>query len=211
MALHESELEKASIIIVYDAIEHSHISRDRLREMIPEGDAQFIDTPSGPLIVSFQEIPDTNCIINARRIYLNQGGPLEPGSGHLAHMATVANEAVQGSNMVAYGLNFAVHASVKNTDNVGRLLRDKFLKRIEELEAETGGSVAWLSPKFKYIMEDVEYQLSIEPVEGEATLVRAHLNVHHTVQSLPTQDELSTELNERFQYMSGLLDRLLSE
>lgn len=211
MALRELRLEQASVVIAYDAIDHRQVSRDRLKDMIPEGDAQFIDTPGGPLIVVFEAVPGTNCIINARRIHVNQGGPVEPGDGKLAQMATVANEAVQGGGMVAYGLNFAVKASVESIDNVGHFLRDKFLKSLEELEVTIGGSLAWLSPKFKYVVEGVEFQLGIDPVEGEPTLVRAHLNVHHAVQSLPTQDELSKELNEQFQYMSDLLDRVLSE
>lgn len=211
VALRDLTLQRASIVIVYDAIDRGRISRDRLREMIPEGDAQFIDMPGGPLIIAVEPIQDTNCIFDARRIYLNEGGQVEPGSGHLARMATVASSAVQGGTMVAYGLNFAVRASVEGTDSVGHLLRDKLLKSLGELEATVGGAVSWFAPKIKYVVGDVEFQLGMDPSEDEPTLLRAHLNVHHAVQSLPTQDELSRELGEQFQYMRDLLGRMLVE
>lgn len=210
MALRELELQRASVVIAYDAIDHRQVSRDRLKDMIPEGEAQFIDTPGGPLIVVFEAVPGSNCIINARRIHVNQGGPVEPGDGNLAQMATVANEAVRGAEMVAYGLNFGVKASVESVDNVGEFLRDKFLQDLQHLEATVGGTVSWVSPKFKYVIENIEYQLRMAPEESDPTLLKADFNVHHEVGSLPSRDELSQEMREEFGRMSQLLDRLLS-
>lgn len=210
MGVREQELERVSLVILYDAIDHRQVSRDHLREMIPEGEAQFIDTPGGPLIIVFEAVPGTNCIINTRRVHVNQGGPVEPGDGTLAQMATTASEAVRGAEMVAYGLNFGVKASVESMDNVGQFLRDKFLQGLQDLEATLGGTVSWLSPKFKYVIEDVEYRLRMDPDESDPALLRAHLNVHHEVGSLPSRDELSREILEESQRMSQLLDRLLS-
>lgn len=210
MALRELGLEQASVVIAYDAIDRGQVSRDRLKDMIPEGEAQFIDTPGGPLIVVFEAVPGTSCIINARRIHVNQGGPVEPGDGYLAQMATVANEAIRGAAMVAYGLNFGVKASVESIDNIGQFLRDKFLRGLQDLEATVGGTVSWLSPNFKYVIGGIEYQLRMGADESDPALLRANLNVHHEVGSLPSRDDLSQEIREEFQRMSQLLDRLLS-
>ena len=207
MGVREQELERVSLVILYDEIDHRQVSRDHLREMTPEGEAQFIDTPGGPLIVVFEAVPGTNCIINTRRVHVNQGGPVEPGT--LAQMATTASEAVRGAKMLAYGLNFGVKASVEGMDDVGQFLRDKFLQGLQALEATLGGTVLWLSPKFKYVIEDVEYNLRMDPDESDPALLRAHLNVNHEVGSLPSRDELSREILEESQRMSQLLDRLL--
>ena len=211
MGVRELELVKAAVVVLYDAIDHGHILRDLLREMIPEGEPQFIDTPGGPLIVVFEAVPDTNCVINARRVYVNQGGPIEPGDGTLAQMATTATEAIRDAQMLAYGLNLGIRISVVEMEDVGQFLRDEFLRGLQDLEATLGGSVSSLSPKFKYVIGNSEYSLRLDPDESDPRALGAQLNVHHDVGSLPSRDELSREIWEESERMTQLLNGLLSK
>jgi len=210
MPIDRLEVERTSIIIVYVAIDTRQISRDRLQEMIPGENPQLVEAPGGPLIVNYEALPDTNCVINNRRIYLNQGGPIEPGEGNLAQMATVAVGAIRGSTIVAYGKNFHVKGSVESVDNMGHFLRDRFLRDSDQLEEAFEGPVSWLSPRFKYVVGNIEYQLGIDPYPGDDTLFKARLNIHHATDSLPGLEDLRLELREGFQYFSEVLNRVLS-
>lgn len=210
MPVYGLELERTSIVILYVAIDHRQISRDRLQEMIAGEDPRLIDTPGGPLIVDYEALPGTNCVIHNRRIYLNQAGATEPGEGNLAQMATVAVGAIRGATMVAYGKNFYVKGSVEGVDNIGHFLRDRFLWDLDQLEIAFEGPVSWLSPKFKYVSGNVEYELGIDPDPGDATQFKARLNVHHATDSLPGLEDLRLELRGGFQYFRELLNRVLS-
>jgi hypothetical protein len=179
--------------------------------MIAGENPRLIDLPGGPLMVDYERLPGTNCIINDRRIYLNQAGPTEPSEGNLAQMATVAASALQGATMVAYGKNFHVRGSVEAVGNMGRFLRDRFLRNLNQLEVAFGGPVLWLLPNFKYVVGNIEHRLAIDCDETDQSLFRARLNIHHDTESLPSLDDLSAELREGFQYLRELLSKLLKQ
>ena len=210
MSVHGLKVERSSIVITYVKIDPRQVSRDRLQEMIAGENAQLIEAPGGPLIVNYEALPDTNCIINNRRIYLNQGGPTEPGEGHLAQMATVAAGAVRGSTIVAYGKNFEAKGSVEGVDNMGHFLRDRFLRDLDQLQTVFEGPVSWLSPRFKYVVGNIEYQLGIDPDREDETMFKARLNIHRAADSLPDLEDLRLELREGFQYLRELLNKVLS-
>jgi len=170
----------------------------------------LIELPGGPLIVQYEALPGTECLINDRRIYLNQASPTEPGEGNLAEMTTVAAAAIPGTTMIAYGKNFEVEGSIEGVDNIGHFLRDRFLQDLAKLETAFGGPVLWLSPNLKYVVGDVEYQLRIGRHQKYDTIFKAHLNIHHATDSLPGLEELRRELRDGFHYLRGLLDKVLS-
>jgi len=209
MAVYGLEVERTSIVILYVAIDRRQISRDRLQEMIAGQHPRLIDMPGGPLIIDYEGLPGTNCIINNRRIYLNQHGAIEPGEGNLAEMATVAAGAIRSATMVAYGKNFDVKGSIEGVENVGHFLRDRFLRNIDQLEQALQGPVSWLSPTLKYVVENVEYQLSIDRDDTDESVLKARLNIHHAIDSLPSLENLRLELREGFEYLRALLNRVL--
>lgn len=210
MPVYGLELERTSIVILCVAIDHGQISRDRLQEMIAGENRRLIDMPGGPLIIEYEDLPGTNCIINNRRIHLNQAGAIGPGEGNLAQMATVAAGAIRTATMVAYGKNFHAKGSIEGVENIGHFLRDKFLRNIDQLEQALQGPVAWLWPTLKYVVENVEYQLRIDHDHTDESIFKAHLNFHHAIDTLPGLEDLRLELREGFEYMRELLNRVLS-
>jgi len=210
VSVHGLKVERSSIVITYVKIDPRQVSRDRLQEMIAGENAQLIEAPGGPLIVNYEAPPGTHCIINSRRIYLNQGGPTEPGKGNLAQMATVAIGAIRGSTIVAYGKNFDANGSVEGVDNTGHFLRDRFLRDLDQLEMVLEGPLSWFSPRFKYVVGNIEYQLRIDPDREDETLFKARLNIHHATDSLPGLEDLQLELREGWQYFTELLNKVLS-
>lgn len=210
MPIQMLELETTSIVILYEQIDDGEISRDRLRSMISGESPRLIDMPGGPLIVHYEELPGTNCIVNERRIHLSQAGTVEPGQGNLAEMATAAGEAIGDATMVAYGLNFNVRGSIRDIDSIGQFLRDRFLRHREHLEMAVGGQISWMFPRLEYVIADVRYQLRIDPDPSDEAVFKAHLNVHHATESLPGVSELSLGLREGFEYLGRVLDEVLS-
>lgn len=204
------EVVQASIVMVYEAIDRVLISRDHLQKLITGQRPRLVDLPGGPLILDYPEVPGIGCLINERRIYLNQAGPTEPGEGKLADMALTAARAVVGATMVGYGDNFHVKGSIDSIGDIGHFLRDSLLRGVDQLQVALGGSIACLSPRLKYPVGNAMYELQIEPDDAESTVFRARLNIHHDTDSLPELDDLRSELREGFEYLRGLLSRLLS-
>lgn len=210
MSVHALQLETSFVVIVYDKIDRRQVSRGRLQEMIPGQSPRFIDMPGGPLVVDFEALPGTSCVIDSRRIFLNQLGTTEPGKGHLARMAMCAADAIGDAVMNAYGKNYVVRGSIEAVEHVGAFLRDAFLNDVEELERRVGGSISWLSPRVKYVVEGTEYELRLDPDLSEEAMFRAQLNIHHATKSLPDANALSSELNEGFAYFQEILDKVLT-
>jgi len=204
------ELVDASIVMVFDVIDRRQISRDLLREMITGESPLYVDMPGGPLIVNYEGIPDTNCVINDRRILLSQSGHVDPGKSNLAEMANVAKAAIGDATMIAYGLNLRVKGSIEGIDNVGEFFRDKFMRGLQELETGVGGRILRMFPRLEYVIADARYQLRIDPDPDREDVCGAHLNIHYATESLPEPSDLALALHEGFAHLGQVLDKMFS-
>jgi hypothetical protein len=204
------ELVSASIVIVFDVIDRRQISRDLLREMISGESPSYVDMPGGPLLVYYEGLPGTNCVINDRRILLSQGAQTEPGKGNLAEMANVAKAAIGDATMIAYGVNFYVKGSIEGIDNIGEFFRDKLLRGLRELETGVGARISGMFPRLEYVIADARYQLRIDPDPDREAVYGAQLNIHHATESLPEPKDLALALDEGFAHLGQVLDKVFS-
>lgn len=210
MTTNAFELQNATIVMLYDVIDHQQISRDAFRRMIAGERPQYMDMSGAPLVINYERLPGTTCIVNDRRIQVQQSGLREPGKGNLAEMATVAKAAIGEQSMISYGLNFTVKGSTQGVGNVGEFLRNKLLRGLPQLEAIFGGQISRMFPRLEYVIADVRYQLSIEPDPIDETAYRAQLNIHHVTDSLPEPSDLSSALDEGLAHLGEALNKTFS-
>jgi hypothetical protein len=204
------ELVNASIVIAFDVIDRRQISHDRLREIIAGQSPLYVAMPGGPLLLNYEGLPETNCVVNDRRIHLNQGGQVEPGKGNLAEMAVAAKAAIGEATMIAYGLNFHARGSIEGINNIGVFFRDKLLQRLEQLETGVGGRISRMFPRLEYTIGDARYQLRIDPDAELEAVYGAQLNIHYATEALPERSDLALALHEGFTHLRQVLDSVFS-
>lgn len=192
--------------MVYDDFDLSQIARDELRGMISGQVPNVIDVPE-LLTVIYPEL-QMICVVEGRRIRLNDTSGEDVGVRPLPKMAVVAHKAVLKGNLVAYGFNYEITGSIMDTDNSRDFILQKFLPSDRAWEKGLRGELTMLVPQLTYLRDDVRYQLRLQPHPSEGSGLKAHFNVHFAGVPLPEVEDLDSSLKRQFEDFVRTLEEL---
>lgn len=208
MKLEELHVRRTNITVVFDHLELSAISRDRLRELLPGEPAPILaDVPDDMISVVYPGLQIAGTFGN-RRISFDDMREREIGTSPLPALTLAAAHLIQAPRVRAFGFNYDITASIENVDDVGVFFIDRLLKRPNQIEARVGGTLRGLSMRLNYEREGVRYTLRIEPLEVGAPTLVSHFNAHFAQNELPRLKALSEMFSLEFKGMVDVLMRL---
>lgn len=197
-----------NITLVYDALDIQAIDRNKLRELMQNGQPTIMDTPE--MVVAVFPPEPWFVQIGDRRIRLTL--PIEMpllGDFPLWEYAVKAHALVPAgkSSLIAYGFNYDV--GVRFPDQiVSDVLNQKFVGNRERLEAEINGELLIFAPRVIFKSSEIRYDLVFEPLDDHR--IKVHLNAHFEAKGiqLPTQDDIKKSYMEQFEYLTAALTNL---
>lgn len=213
------ELEKISqknIVVVYEALDISAISRDGVRKILDNAEPLLNDFP-GALIVTYQPA-NIQCIFANRRVQITDFNSTLPTESLIPKLTKKVAALIKDGKLVAYGFNFIFNLSSPDVEQPGLFLKKIFLPESKVIEQKLTGTIKEFSPTFKFPRKDVIYTFTLVPEEAASTAqegsksstIRAQCNVHYGKKKLPSAiKQLQEEFECQFDFLVDLSEKLL--
>jgi hypothetical protein len=191
--------------LLYNTLNLGAIDTKKLKVFM-DVEGVLMDTPE-MIVALFPTIPLIIQMGDSRTRITLQRESQEVGDVPLWEFAQYCNGIALDAEakLVAYGFNYDFIAQVTDGDAHMATL-ELFLSNQQALEGILRGRFFSFVPRFKLKRDETLYDLILEPLDEKR--IKAHLNVHFGVNTLPSQEQLKDSFHLESAYLTSILPEL---
>ena len=208
-----SQVLQKNIVFVYQSLDLSSISLDRLRKLGEkhQSKTQVLELEDH-LVLAFRDL-QTVLTLGNRRLQIDDQSRATVEDTHLAHLAQSATQAIRAHNLqqVAYGFNFRVIIRLPGGQDAGAFFRDQFLRDSDTWKAKTNSVLHAFEPHFLFFKGATRYTLKLSlPTEDQADADTALLgaNVHLAISTRPKLSKLQKGLADEYNFLQKVVEKI---
>ena len=206
MKIKSQEIKNLNITAVFEEIDHTLITSEKMREIFELSEKEkknspFIEpSPNVKILV----IPgrQKEIIIEEKQLRVNEKSGKEPNESELEKYFQIAFDSlVDKTKLIAYGFNYDILVKLEKKINFEKLLGKGVLKSLESV-----GNISESGVRVLFEKEEKRYLLITAPTEDPYKM-RFLLNTHYTLKEIYLQG-LQKQINENYLELIKIIKRI---
>jgi hypothetical protein len=184
-----TSFELANAVILYDNLAQAQISRDAIANLFPGETPEFLDI--GPIMVVRFPGHRAEIVIlrDQNRAELKITSPNEADWSNVARNTFRLQAAINGTPLNLYGFNIFTFIPVPGELDARQYMVQRFITSLDPIAQELQGEVRTIIPTIKFIKNEQNYQLRLEPRADDSNLLNMRFNIEFTAAALPPEEE----------------------
>ena len=183
------EIQVANVVVLFDSLSDSNISRDKLRSSLPVAPAQVIDVP-GFTAASFPTIQADVIIFwdNQARFEVKLTNPTSQTLALLPKLTSSAVKSIKGTNPRRYGFN--IFGAVEVAAHSKQYLISYFEDQVSSISQQVEGDPDSFNFTYHYSRNGIRHQISVLPDNLSTRRLAIRLNREFATTEFPKLSEL---------------------